>query len=144
LLTVLRRSISSVMKEQARRASCLAETLRRRADDGQRVAHLVRDRRCQLAERGKLLALCQTRAHRVDRLQLFLNDGRLLPVTLPSLGEVTEKETEERERAAEIRCHRPPNVGAVHLEGDPELSHPRGVQGTDEQAGEESPPAGAA
>ena len=56
----------------------LAEVLRGGADDGERVAHLVRDGGGELAERRELLALRQAHARRVDGFRL-LADERALP-----------------------------------------------------------------
>ncbi len=108
LMTLLRRSISAVMKAQARCASASSVgTGSRRApappsgSTASGIAHLVGDRRGELPERRELLALRQARARGADRLDLRLDDRRCLPIAAPCLDHAAEEEAEERERRAE-------------------------------------------
>ena len=111
----------------------LGEPLRRRAHHGERVAHLVRDRRGQLAERRQLLALGHARAGRVERSGC----GPLAP---PRLDGVSEEEAHDCKRASEPRHDEPADVAAGHLERGAEPAQGERVGDRDADPDRRAPP----
>ena len=80
----------------------LAEPLRRRAHDGERVPHLVRDRRRELARAPRASRSAPTRERAASSAAVA---GALAP---PRLDDVAQEEAEQRERRAEPDRRRAP------------------------------------
>src|SRR5262249_29670629 len=96
----------------------LGEALRRGADDAERVPHLVRDRRGELAERGELLALGEARARRRHRLELALDHRGGLEILAPALARQAEEVAQRREGRAVEAEREERDVAPVELEAN--------------------------
>jgi len=120
----------------------LPEPLRGRADDGEGIADLVRDRGGELAERGELLALHEPGAAGVERLELCLDECRRLPVSPPRLGRIADEVAEERERRPEGDGDERAHVAPVHLERHAEHDHQDRVDDGEGETARGRPPAG--
>ena len=148
MTTLFSRSISAVMNEHARCAvvvaagDALRQPLRRRADDAERVAHLVRDRRRELAERRELLALRQARARRGDRSICACSSAAARRSRRRARARVAEQKAEHGEGDAEVGDDQ--QVASWPLRAKLTPSQPHGQRVEENrapEAGSETPPA---